>query len=542
MTEFKKIALTLVALAVITAGTVFILKDGKAEKLPVSGQTTGKIAADVPLAESDNERVLEILRGTESHSSEIRSMAATRTPTPTPTEEPVCTRLSVSSSGAELVVGDEVSKQDLNVRGVFYNGTVYSSQNVTDYDILDPTIYEVGDNEIVVEYQGITASVKVKGKEPLEVVSITARYKGSSIIVSNAINKNDVEVKAHYNWTDKAPEVITNFRLEPAIVENVGKNVIYVYYGNLDPVKIEVTGKEKTITKVEVTYLGGPVYVGNCVDESDIEVLVTYNDGSQDTVDNFQLTGDMINSVGSNRILVTYKGNTKVIDVIGIERPSAIWNDIPGGWGSSDVSTFVTLLVSRKKQAQSIIVSYVPWEEIDACVNRVFYTSNYLGFEITYEDPDAVMEFPVPCRVRVPEDFDPDNFAIYYSPNKETIMARINGEFLNDRKEFYVFNLEEAPGTYIMMDIADGKLVSSINIKEKDVKLRTNRNYSIEAVVLPDTAGNKELSYYSTDPNVATVSDKGKVKTLEPGECDIYVEAMDGSGVYEVIHITVTKK
>ncbi len=542
MTNFKKAVLTVASLALLAIGTAAALKYNRSESLSPAEMPVAKgTSTPAPVAEVSNERFVNALSEAGAYNSGVKLMAATRTPTPTPTEIPECTRLIASYKGKEVVVGDEVDRQQVEVKGVFYNGKTYSTQNVSDFEIIDPTIYEVGVNEITIYYEGCEAVIRVTGKEPLEIVSITARYKGGSVIVSNAINRNDVQVYANYNWTDKASDLITNFTLEPATVESVGNNTIYVYYGDLDPVTIIVRGTEKTITSVKATYIGEPIYVGNSVDESDIEVLVTYNDGSENTVENFTLTGQEINFEGVNYVVVSYRGHVMRVEVQGIARPTARWDKFPTYYLDNGASTFVTLLVSRQKWAQTIEVNYVNWEDIDTCVNRVFYTQNYLGFDVTYTDPDAILEFPLPCRVRRPDEFDADNFAIFYSPNKKTIMARVNGQYIDNAKEFFVFDMEE-PGTYIMVDMAEGKLVSSINVKETDIKMRVNRNYAIEPTVLPTTAGNKEVSYYSTDDSVCTVSDKGKLKSIAPGECDIYIQATDGSGVFEVIHVKVTSK
>jgi len=490
---------------------------------------------------------LRTLNDAGANSAIVKSMAATRTPTPTwtptptPTRVPVLTKIEAIYTGSEVVVGDQVDKQKIVVTGTFYDGLVYTTDNITGFKIINPTVYTVGDNEIRVFYGSYMATVTVPGREQLKIVSITAVYTGDDIIVSNKINKSDVKVFAQYNWPEKDQDQITGFTLSPATIEAVGINKITVQYGNLTPVTILVNGIEKEITKVEMRYIGDVVYVGTYVDKTDFEVIATYNDGSQSNIDNFTITGNLINNEGINYVVLNYKNFTERLEVQGVAKPSSKWKNVPGGSYSGDSSTIVTLLVSRDKRAQTISIGYVPWQEIDACVNRVFYTNNYLGFEITYTDPDAIFEFPIPCRVRRPEEFNAENFAIYYSPNKKTIMARVNGEYLDANKEYYVFDMEE-PGTYIMVDMDEGKLVSSINVVSTDIKLRVNRNYSIDPVVLPTTAGNREVSYYSTDEWVATVSERGKIKAIAPGECDIYIQALDDSGVYEVIHVTVTEK
>ena len=495
----------------------------------------------IPLAIVDNERAERTFYEAGLTGATIKSMAATRTPTPTPTEPPVCVSITATYTGSELVVGDEVDKQDITVKAKFYNGSKYFTETVSGFEISDPYLYEVGENEIVVFYEGEEATIVVKAREELEIVSISAKYKGDSIIVSNAINLKDIEVYVNYNWTDRKSDKITNFTIEPEIVEDVGRNEIYVYYGELDPVTIYVTGIAKKVTGVTASYIGEPVYVGDYVSEDDIEVIVTYNDGSEDTVDDFKMTGDLINSTGTNYVVVTYKGYVNKIAVTGIEKDQTLQNIFKNYKTYADASSIVRLLISRNKRAESIDVSYVNWEEIDNCVNRVFNTDNYLGFEVTYTDPEAILEFPLYCCVTRPDDFPTENFGIYYSPNKKTIMARVVGEYIDDDEKQYVFIMEE-PGTYIMVDEIDGKLVSSINVEETEITLKTNRNYSLNPTVLPQTATNREVTYYSSDESVATVSDKGKIKTLTPGECDIYIEAQDGSGVQEIVHITVTAK
>jgi hypothetical protein len=544
MTNFKKIGITVALLTVVTIGAVTAIKNNNTENIGQTaeiGAATAGESEEFPMAEVNNERFLKTLNDAGANSATVRSMAATRTPTPTPTRTPVLQSIEAVYTGNEVVVGDQVDKQKVKVEGTFYNGTDYTYENISDFTITNSTIHRVGDNEIVIYYKGKRTTVTVTGKEPLEIVSITAYYIGDPVIVTNKINRKDVEVYAQYNWPEKADDKITGFTMTPGTIEAVGENKVIISYGKLEPVVIYVEGLEKEITNVEMKYIGDVVYVGTYVNKDDFEVLVTYNDGSQSNVETFTLTGQLINNEGINYVNVVYKGYIETLEVQAIAKPASKWKNVPRGSGSGDASTIVTLLVSRDKRAQTISIGYVPWEEIDACVNRVFYTNNYLGFEITYTDPDAIFEFPIPCRVKRPEEFNAENFSIFYSPNKKTIMARVNGEYLDADKEYYVFDMEE-PGTYIMVDMDEGKLVSSINVVSTDIKLRVNRNYSIDPVVLPNTAGNREVSYYSTDEWVATVSERGKIKAIAPGECDIYIQALDDSGVYEVIHVTVTEK
>ena len=54
-----------------------------------------------------------------------------------------------------------------------------------------------------------------------------------------------------------------------------------------------------------------------------------------------------------------------------------------------------------------------------------------------------------------------------------------------------------------------------------DVKLNDGNETTVEATVSPADATNVKVSYASTDEAVATVDKDGKVRILQPGECDI---------------------
>jgi len=57
----------------------------------------------------------------------------------------------------------------------------------------------------------------------------------------------------------------------------------------------------------------------------------------------------------------------------------------------------------------------------------------------------------------------------------------------------------------------------------------------------PSTTSIKEVRYVSTNPAVATVNEKGKVKAVGPGTANIFVKSKDGSGVKEYCTVKVRK-
>lgn len=73
--------------------------------------------------------------------------------------------------------------------------------------------------------------------------------------------------------------------------------------------------------------------------------------------------------------------------------------------------------------------------------------------------------------------------------------------------------------------------VQSIVLSESALEAIVSLEYQVTAEVFPNTATNRELIWSSTNENVATVDQSGKIIPIAKGNCIIAVEATDGSGV-----------
>lgn len=82
-------------------------------------------------------------------------------------------------------------------------------------------------------------------------------------------------------------------------------------------------------------------------------------------------------------------------------------------------------------------------------------------------------------------------------------------------------------------------LVSSINFVADTLKLNIGESITLEPLVLPADAGNKDLEWTSDNEDVAMVSSRGKVVAVEVGTALITATAVDGSGVTGSITIEV---
>ena len=79
--------------------------------------------------------------------------------------------------------------------------------------------------------------------------------------------------------------------------------------------------------------------------------------------------------------------------------------------------------------------------------------------------------------------------------------------------------------------------VAHITVPDSKVTLMTGDHYVITTSVFPVNASNKKLKFVSSNINIATVDETGRVLAVAPGETDILVQATDDSQVTTTVHI-----
>jgi uncharacterized protein YjdB len=83
--------------------------------------------------------------------------------------------------------------------------------------------------------------------------------------------------------------------------------------------------------------------------------------------------------------------------------------------------------------------------------------------------------------------------------------------------------------------------VTKISLNKTDVTLKKGKTVKLKAKVGPAKAGNKKVTWTTSDKKIATVTANGVVKAKKAGTVTITCTAKDGSGVYATATITVNK-
>ena len=450
-------------------------------------------------------------------------------------EGKVVESIMATYTGGEIYVGATIPVGKIDVTALYSD---YSDAKVKNFTISTTKVLKTGDNIIAVTYEGKTDYIHVYGKEPLAVEHIEAYYIGEPVIEGNSISKNDILVNVLYN-DGTYKENVKNFNITPSYVMYEGENEITVTYGDVSTT-LYVYGTERYITDMRAKYTGPGVIVGKKVKKEDIEVIVTYNDGTDEAIEEFEIYGEEILYEGENLVLVYCDSYYAEVIVPGARGFSANYDNVISNYFTSQDEYFyteVTLGMNYGLEPDKFTLREADPEMLEYVVQRVVATEDFVGFELEYDDDEMVTQFPMAMKVTVPDGFDPEMFGVYYTPNRATIMAKVDGDFVDDTQTEYEFIVYE-PGAYILVHEVSNKLVTEI-IVETEITLKENRNYSLNPVVFPLTAENREVSFTSTDEDVATVSPNGKIRTHSEGTCEIWIEAEDGSGVYVIVEVEV---
>ena len=442
--------------------------------------------------------------------------------------------ISATYTGDELFIGATIPVGKIDVYGYYSDGTYEKIRNFT---LSTPTVLKAGVNIVSVIYEGKVEYIYVYGKAPLEVEEIFAYYVGNPVIAGSSVSKNDIQVEALYN--DGTVKPIKNFNISPSVAELEGENDIVVSYGDISTV-IQVYAEPRYVTDMRARYIGPGVIIGKSVKKEEIEVIVTYNDGSDEAIDDYEIIGGEILYEGENIVIVYYDAFMTDISVRGVQGFAANYDNAISNYFTSPDHYFyteVTLGMNVGLEPDMFMLRTADEDMVEYVVQRVVPTNEFVGFELFYDDDEMVCQFPMAMKVTVPSGFDPEKFGVYYTPNQSTIMAKVDGEFTDETQEEYEFIVYE-PGVYILVHEVSNRLVTDI-IVETEIKLRENRSYALNPVVFPLSAENRDVSYWSTDEDVATVSPNGKIRTHSEGTCEIWIEAEDGSGVNVIVTVEV---
>ncbi|ANE49099.1 alpha-amylase [Paenibacillus swuensis] len=221
-----------------------------------------------------------------------------------------------------------------------------------------------------------------------------------------------------------------------------------------------------------------------------------------------------------------------------------------GNWAYSSTDTNMKLTIANQGGNKMIVNDYVlRWVDMPLMVTlprtsyneNIEYTTDEEHFTLKAKVPYGVNFTlngqPIPAEAmdaygnvlieRIPLSVGLNKFVAHIEPSAETL----NLPWYTDKGR-----AGQATKTMELMITRTGEdtggtevAVTGVVLNVEELKLSVNdAPYSLIANILPNNATNKELSWISSNPDVATVSEIGVVTPIRPGHAEITVITNDG--------------
>lgn len=220
--------------------------------------------------------------------------------------------ITAEYTGNAVVVDGSIDRENLRVCAVYADGTVLE---VSNYTLSTDVVLKEGANEISVIYLGKTTSFTVMGKLVNEIFPY---YTGELVSIGNAVDARNVSV--YVSFSDESFEEVDSFSILNPDITEAGEQEITVEYGG-QTATFTVTGQErKALKRLDVTYIGDEVMLGNLIDKTQIFVTASYEDGSVESIINYEISTDTPTMLGANVIVISYDNKTTTFILEGIPR------------------------------------------------------------------------------------------------------------------------------------------------------------------------------------------------------------------------------
>lgn len=235
--------------------------------------------------------------------------------------------------GPHVGFGNEALRKYFIVVAQYSDG---SSATVTDFSFPSGNIVsETNGGVLQIYYKGFYTDVVV----PTYAVStsrLMAYYNGPNVEVGHDFDINYCKIKIYYASADGLHDRYED--IDPSIcifsttmVDHEGVNQITVQYvgqaGPVNTVMVVIGIKPETVlTFIEAQYTGPEIVIGKSYSAERVICKAHYSNGSIVQVRNFSLNSNVVQYIGTNEYLVTYKEKdttvTTTITVMGLPKDS----------------------------------------------------------------------------------------------------------------------------------------------------------------------------------------------------------------------------
>ena len=194
----------------------------------------------------------------------------------------------------------------------------------------------------------------------------------------------------------------------------------------------------------------------------------------------------------------------------------------------ADVTSVVNVAVGRA-QMETLSLGGSPYQVDNSMVVGIWYAPDGTHFALNADGST---------------DYGTD-FTYKFRPYQGTLtMFNSSGTpvktfVLNEVEESYLLAVDYVTGTYTLYSNSDYR-VSELTLSETNLTMILGTTEQLTVTVTPPNALNSNVTWTSSDDDVATVDANGLVTAVSIGICTITCTAKDGSGVVATCAVTVS--
>ncbi len=128
-------------------------------------------------------------------------------------------------------------------------------------------------------------------------------------------------------------------------------------------------------------------------------------------------------------------------------------------------------------------------------------------------------------------DFEYDSYKSENSNDKVAIVTNTGEiEALNEGITSIVITTDSRVVNYsVKVEEDTSNVVQNIKLQNNIIQIKKDEVYNMSVTIIPSTAKNVDLTWYSSNENVATVSQDGSIKGISQGSCTITVKTSNGN-------------
>ena len=167
-----------------------------------------------------------------------------------------------------------------------------------------------------------------------------------------------------------------------------------------------------------------------------------------------------------------------------------------------------------------------------------FEPGNTYRLTVRFSSNVESMNFPYSTRPSGAVDAPAANVTFKINGKTTTIDLYTSGDGISD----WAPDDSNANEMLVQTEVEIPKVaVSGITLNNSTLSLTTGQNFTLQAMLSPSNATNKEVTWESSDAGVAAVSKDGVVTAKKAGKATIVAKAADESGKYASCVVTVTE-